>query len=124
MLFTSTFRVHFYDTTYIAHADRVHGLHGHRIFGTALQPFHRVRETVRVHVNTLLSFVARVVVEHVCCGHGVRLFDRLPLDPDGAGRYRIYGEFGRQRRVEYVDCVRYLIPAEYVLHVARVIARV
>lgn len=103
MIFTSTFRKHFYDATYVAHADCVHGLHGHLIFGTALQAFHSVSEPVGIHVHTLMWFVAGVVVKHVGCGDGVRLFDLIPLDPNGAGRYRIYAELRWQRRVEYVD---------------------
>lgn len=125
MLFiTSAFGVHLFDVTESTGADRVYCLHGHLVLGAALQPVHGVREPVGIHVHPLRLVAAGPVSEHVASGNGVWLFDRLPLDEYGAGRDGVHVEFGRGRRMEHVDRVRYLIPAEHVLHVTRVIARV
>lgn len=124
IIFTSAFRKHFYDVTYVAYAHRVYGLHGYRVFGTTFQTVYCVREPIGVNVHTLLLFISSVVVKHVGCSYCVRMFDRLPLNPNGAGRYWVHAELWRRWRVEYVKRVRYLIPAEYVLHVARIVSRV
>lgn len=122
---TSAFGVHLFDVADPAGADRVHGLHGYRVLGAALQPVDGVREPVRIHVHPLQLVAAYCPIsKHVGGGHSVRLFHRFPLDEYGAGRDGVHVEFGWRRRVEHVHRVRYLIPAEYVLHVTRVIAPV
>lgn len=107
-----------------ARPDRVHGLHGYCVLGTALEPVNRVREPVRIHVHSAWGFVPGPINQHVACGHRVRLFDRFPLDQYRAGRDGIYVEFRWRRRVQDIERVTYLIPAEYVLYVARIVARV
>lgn len=124
--FTSAFREHLLDATDVADADRVHGLHGYRVFGSTLQAVDGVCEPVGVHVYPFWLVVTGPVGDHVTGdGHGaVRLLDRFPLDQYGTGRDRIRLELGRRRRIQHVDRVRYLIPAEHVLHVTRVVTAV
>jgi len=121
---TSTFGVHLFNMADLADADGIYGLHGHRVFGAALQPVNGVRKSVGVYVHPLRLVAARSVNEHVGSGHGVRLLDRFPLNEYGAGRDGVHVEFWCRRWIQYVYRVRYLIPAEDVLNVTRVIAPV